>query len=358
MMHNLKKHFKRISFKEINGWDHDSHIEAYEALKRGIIFQYRHSPKSKKISSLLDKIHNSKNPKYFFEQNYIPYKFFDYDKITSLFTGYYEPYLEASHTRSEEYYIPLYAPPKNLIKCENIKIKSNMITGYTHLLQIDNKFIIPPTREMINNFTLEKTDVLAWLKDPIEAYFMHIQGSGKLIFTDGTSKRFTYAAKNGFPYTSIGKVLVSLGFIEEQEISMDAIKNWFKNNSNKMNDILNKNKSYIFFKQHVNENNDYHAIGQTGIELTPERSLAVDLSIYDINTPIWLETITPSKKISCIEKFQRLMIAQDTGSAIKGFIRGDIFFGSGYDAGQIAGKMKEKGNIIIFLLKDEVDFYG
>ena len=139
---------------------------------------------------------------------------------------------------------------------------------------------------------------------------------------------------------------------------MNTIKNWLKNNPNKVNDILNRNKSYIFFKQLVNENKDYHTIGQTGIELSSKRSLAVDLSIYDINTPIWLETKIPSKKLDSVEKFQRLMIGQDTGSAIKGFVRGDIFFGSGHEAGQIAGKMKEKGNIIIFLLKDEIGSYG
>ena len=358
MINNFNKHFKKISFREINGWDDDNHIEAYEALKKGIIFQYNNFPKSKKLHILLNKISNTENPKHFFEKNYIPFKSFNWDNKESLFTGYYEPHLKSSRVRSDEYYIPLYSMPKNLIKCENNEKKYNKISGYTHLLKIDKKFIIPPTREMINNYNLEETKVLAWLKDPIEAYFMHIQGSGKLIFTDGSSERFTYAAKNGFPYTSIGKVLVSLGYIDEEEISMNTIKSWLKNNPNKINDILNRNKSYIFFKQIVSENNNYHTIGQTGIELSSKRSLAIDLSIYDINTPIWLETKIPSQKIDSVEKFQRLMIGQDTGSAIKGFIRGDIFFGSGHKAGQIAGNMKEKGNIIIFLLKDEIRPYG
>jgi len=354
MIDNLKKHFKRISFKEINGWDQDNHIEAYEALKKGIVFQYGSSSKSENISKLLDKIYSSKNPKLFFEKNYIPYKFFNYDTENTLFTGYYEPCLEASHVKSEEYNIPLYATPKNLIKYDNIKYKDSNFTGYTHLLEIDKQLTIPPTREMINNCMLKKTKILAWLKDPIEIYFMHIQGSGKLIFRDGTTERYTYASKNGFPYTSIGKVLIALGYINKLDVSMNTIKNWLKNNPKKINDILNRNQSYIFFKKNINENHNSITIGQSGIELSPKRSIAVDLSIYDINTPIWLETKIPSQKKRSAEKFQRLMIGQDTGSAIKGFIRGDIFFGSGYEAGQIAGQMKEKGNIIIFLLKDEI----
>ena len=172
---------------------------------------------------------------------------------------------------------------------------------------------------------------------------MHIQGSGTLKFENGTERRFVFNSKNNYEYTSIGRYLTDNNYIKKTQISMGSIKKWM---SSSPDNLAKKyiNKSFIFFKEDLKDEVNVHPLGQLGIRLTPFRSLAVDMSIYNANTPIWLDTKIPIKDSKKFKRFQRLMFAQDKGSAIKGLHRGDIFFGNDENA----GNMKSQGDIIIF----------
>jgi membrane-bound lytic murein transglycosylase A len=311
---------QKISFDDIPKWSEDDHLAAFKALLNGEQKEYN----SQNITTMAQ-------AKSFFEQNYKPYKIKNVGNDKSLYTGYFEPKLKASATKTDTFRYPLYGIPMDL-------------DHYNYYLNL--------TRESLTKNIQDKLPILAWLDNKIDLYFMHIQGSGLLEFVDGTYKRYVYAGKNNFQYSSIGKYLTDNGIISSTLISMSKIKDWLREKEKNF-DIIYLNKSFIFFKEDVCDEDKNHPIGQLGIRLSPYRSLAVDMNIYELNTLIWLNTKTPAKNNNTFEEFNRLMVAQDQGSAIKGLLRGDIYFGSGLEAGKLAGNMKAKGNIIILKKKNE-----
>ena len=218
--------------------------------------------------------------------------------------------------------------------------------------EITKKSILKFTRKEILEGPILDLPILAWLSDPVDLYFMHIQGSGLLKFSDGSFNRYIYAGKNNHSYKSIGKHLIKTGHIKEEAISMLSIKEWMKSSKENLSATF-VNESFIFFKKDDYSEDNLSPKGQLDIRLTPRRSIAVDMNFYDLNMPIWLETIIPSRNNSKKENFRQLMICQDQGSAIKGIFRGDIFFGTGKESGNIAGSMLEKGSIIVFEINEQ-----
>jgi membrane-bound lytic murein transglycosylase A len=303
-----KKFIRKIEYSSIPNWTQDNHLEAFQALING----------DKSLEKL--NIRTIQQARYFFEVNYQPYQITNNLVSQNLFTGYFEPRLSASTRESEIYKYPLYGTPndKNLLDISRRDFEGSIKSG------------IP---------------ILAWLNDKIDLYFMHIQGSGVLKFLEGFSKRFVFESKNNFKYSSLGKRLIELGHIHESDISMTTIKDWLRSNKKNYESVY-INESFIFFKEDKIDLDNKYPIGQLGIRLTPLRSLAVDQSIFDTNTPIWLKTQIPITE-NKTTNFERLMIGQDQGSAIKGLTRGDIFFGND----EIAGNMKYPGNIIILVRK-------
>ena len=321
MIHKLNKNFiERINYDAIGGWKKDNHLEAYQALLKG-------------DSDNLDRdiLQTNLEARKFFENRYTPYRITNVDKLENLYTGYFEPTLKASITKDNYFQYPLYSYPES----ETSKQK---------ILKLTRKEI-----EESNNLELP---VLAWLSDPVDLYFMHIQGSGLLKFNNGTFKRYIFAGKNNHPYASIGKHLIENDLIKKDAISMLSICKWMRKNRQNLS-IRLINKSFIFFKEDVYNKDSLSPKGQLDIRLTPRRSIAVDMKLYDLNMPLWLDTIVPNKDNSEKENFRKLMICQDQGSAIKGIFRGDIFFGSGRESGNIAGSMLSKGNIIVFELNEQ-----
>ena len=303
------KQLQKVSFEDIKGWVHDNHLDAFTVLN-----------KSTKYDLLDQKMLNNNMARRYFEKNYQPYKVLRKQNEVSLYTGYYEPSLNASSVKTEEYLYPLYGSPKN---------KSE-------------KFVNLTRRELEEKIYWD-LPILAWLSDPVGLYFMHIQGSGSLKFENGTERRFVFSSKNNYEYTSIGRYLTDNNYIKKTRISMGSIKKWMISSPENLSKKY-INKSFIFFKEDLKDEGNPHPLGQIGIRLTPFRSLAVDMSIYNANTPIWLDTKIPIKDSEKSERLQRLMFAQDKGSAIKGLLRGDIFFGNDENA----GNMKSQGDIIIF----------
>ena len=192
---------------------------------------------------------------------------------------------------------------------------------------------------------------IAWIEDPVDAFFLHIQGSGRILFDDGSSKRIGYAGSNGHKYYAIGRKLIANGQIPKHEMSMQSIRKWLKENPSNAQDLINENPSYIFFKWNNELDTTLGPIGAQGVSLTEGRSLAIDRRYFTFGLPIWIETKLP--EVNSIEKkdISRLVVAQDTGGAIRGIVRGDLFIGSGNKAGLIAGRMKETGRYWVLLPK-------
>ena len=190
---------------------------------------------------------------------------------------------------------------------------------------------------------------LAWLASEVDAFFIHVQGSGRVRLPDGSVLRLAYAAKSGLPYTAIGGVLVGRGELDHDAMSMQAIRDWMQQNANRARQLMWENKSFVLFREVKPADTTLGPPGAQQVQLTPWRSLAIDRDIWAFGTPLWIETQLPSRAQNSDGALRRLMIAQDTGSAIKGTARGDIFFGHGEQAARLAGHLKGEGRMIALL---------
>ncbi|MBL6928768.1 MAG: MltA domain-containing protein [Rhodospirillales bacterium] len=245
-----------------------------------------------------------------------------------LFTGYYEAELTGAGKPSGRYRVPIYAPPADL---KAVKERSN------------GRY--KSRGEIVGGALQNKGLELMWVDDPVDAFFLHIQGSGRVAMTDGRVVRIGYAGDNGHKYVSIGRELIARGTIPREKLSMQSIRAWITNNPVRGDNLMAQNPRYIFFRELPGKEGP---IGAEGVALTPERSLAIDKKFVPLGVPLWLTTIDP---LNPNKAFNRLMVTQDTGSAIVGAVRGDIFFGFGDEAARRAGNMKAKGRYYLLLPK-------
>ncbi|MDI9818386.1 MULTISPECIES: murein transglycosylase A [unclassified Legionella] len=288
----------------------------------------------------------NKNAKKFFQKWFAPVEFYNGQSLKGLFTGYYMPLLHGSLTKTSKYNIPIYGTPSDLITIDlsqfDPSIKHRKLIG-----RLDGHKVVPYyTREEINKGAIKKkATVLAWIDNPVDRVFLEIQGSGIIQLTDGKQLYVGYAAENGAAYTSIAKVLIDKGIMTKHTASMQGIKRYLTEHPEEMEAVLNQNKSFVFFSI-LSQN---AALGTQGVALTPGYSLAVDLKWIPLGTPLWLNTTRPDKYHDDQKPFQRLMIAQDTGGAIRGVVRGDVFWGAGKKATFIAGHMKNEGHYWLLL---------
>lgn len=283
----------------------------------------------------------------FFEQNLTPVAITSLGSPLGKFTGYYEAMVRGSFTKHDEYDVPIYTLPDDLINVNlglfNPEWKGRNITG-----RVENGKLIPYyTRQQINEGELKSRGLEAmWVDSKIDRFFLEIQGSGRAVLDNGQVVRLLYAGKNGARYRTIGKVLLDKGYLSRKDVSMQAIRKWLKSNPDKAQQILNTNPSFVFFK--VSEKTDIY--GAENVALTPGRSLAVDKTYVPLGLPVWLDTQIPTlDNKNKTAPFQRLMIAQDTGGVIKTPIRGDIFWGFGGQAEFLAGHMNQEGRYWVFL---------
>lgn len=289
---------------------------------------------------------DSKQAGRFFESNFIPFVVNDPQKSEGLFTGYFEPEFDAAKSKSDAYPVPLYGRPDDLIAFSK---EQKQESGLAYGRLVDGKPQAYFTRKKIENGALEGQGLeLFWLGSYVDAFFMQIQGSGRLVFENGEKLRLTYAGKTGRPYTPIGAVLVKMGALEKSALSMQSIRTWLENNPGKAREVMWHNESFVFFRKHP----DSSAEGPVGAQLVPllaRTSLAVDRRYWAFGTPIWLDTTAPISVDGKTEKWRNLLVAQDTGSAIRGIARGDVFWGSGNKAGEIAGPMQAPARMIVLL---------
>lgn len=346
---SLAAEAKILSFADLKGWEEDRQAEALEAFRRSCQRIRKLAP-----SAALDRKNehsalygtagdwqpacnvalqmqgkDDKAARLFFEQWFLPVALFEKPDVKPLFTGYYEPELNGSLTRGGPYQTPVLAPPPGFVAA---RARGEM----------------GPSRAAIEAGALD-TDKLAlvWLDDPIDAFFLHVQGSGRVRLPDGKIERIGFAAKNGLPYTSIGKVLIERGALSRESVSMQSIRAWLSLNPDQARDVMQKNESYIFFKRLADMPADHGPLGAEGVPLTTARSLAVDREYHPMGTLLWLDSRYPQAGGS--GPLRRLMVAQDTGTAIRGIHRGDVFWGSGDEAARLAGHMNERGRLTALL---------
>lgn len=285
----------------------------------------------------------------FFETHFLPYKVASEGTSEGLFTGYYEPELKGSRTKYNQYIAPIYKRPSDLVMVEDLgifrkdrqELKGMRIAGRV----VDGNLRPYFTHAEIDKGALAGNE-LVWVEDPIDAFFVQIQGSGAIKLDTGETTRLTYAGTNGQPYTAIGKVLIERGELTRENVSMQSIRAWLKEHPTEAKTVMEENASFVFFTETKGEG----PLGAEGVALTPGRSLAVDPVYISYGTPVWLDITYPEPESS---RIQRLVIAQDKGGAIKGPIRGDVFWGTGVEAGELAGIMKSKGSYYILLPKSK-----
>lgn len=261
-------------------------------------------------------------------------------------TGYYQPLLKGSRKKSDQYLYPLYSQPKDLITVDlgdvYPELKYKRIRG-----KLEGQKVVPySTRAEIDAkpSPLAGTEIF-WMNDIIDVFFLHIQGSGVVQLENGEQVQVGYANQNGYAYQSIGSLLVERGELTLEKASMQGIKNWARKNLDKLQDLLNSNPSYVFFRElPVGLSGP---IGALGVPIKAERSVAIDPKFIPLGAPIFLSTTAPNST----KPIKRLMLAQDTGGAIKGGVRADFFWGAGDKAGAEAGAMKQQGQIWVLLPK-------
>lgn len=347
-----------VSFADLRGWENDNHKEALAAFHRSCIEIINEGKAFNRavmyggsredwLSLCLKK--PVKDARSFFETEFIPFLVKDPERPQGLFTGYYEPEAEGSLERSEIYHVPIYAKPPDLVTFDK-ETENAVGLKYGRVVNGENRPYL--TRREIEEGGLAGHDLeIVWLKDWADAFFIHIQGSGRIILTDGSALRLAYAAKSGQPYTAIGGRLVERGILNVKDMSMQAIRSWMKDNPQAARKLMWENHSFVFFQTVELADGKLGAPGAQHVQLTPHRSLAVDRRYWMFGTPVWLEANVPSGDQTAPVPFHHLMIAQDTGTAIKGLSRGDIYWGWGDKAAEAAGHMKNPGRMVVLLPK-------
>ena len=306
----------------------------------------------KKVCDLADDIKepSDENIKNYFKKYFNLYSATNMDgSDTGTITGYYQPILKGSKVKTSHYKVPLYTTPKDLITVDLSDVYPELKSKRLRGKLAGNKLIPYLSRAEIDGqgSPLAGNEIV-WVEDPVEAFFLEIQGSGIIQFDNGEAMQIGYADQNGYPFKAIGSTLVQKKEITMAEASMEGIKNWARKNITKLRDFLNMNASYVFFRKLPNDLPG--PIGALGVSIEAERSVAIDPKFIPLGAPIFLSTTQPNAS----EPLERLMVAQDTGGAIRGGVRADFYWGSGDEAGRKAGSMKQQGKIWTLLPRDYV----
>ena len=336
--------FRKAVFSELPGWRKTDAKKSLVAFKESCKSFLKQNPNKHVGSAFVDlqvkdwrpackaafSVNKTSNHaiKTFFEDWFVPVEFFDKRPVKGTFTGYYMPVLHGSLKKTNQFKVPLYDEPKG---------------GYKHHVY---------TRAEINQGALaHKAKVIAWIKSKIDRSFLEIEGSGVIQLPRGQKMVVSYSGENGAPYTSIAKVLMNKGVINKDNASMKHIRRYLEAHPNQIDPVLNKNKSFVFFSVlHKGA-----ALGSQGVALTPGYSLAIDRKWVPMGVPVWLNTTKPTADSEAEKPLQRLMVAQDTGGAIKGMVRGDVYWGAGETATTMSAKMKNKGHYWLLMPQNAME---
>lgn len=344
-----KAEFMPARFADLPGWGHDDLRAAWPAFmlscsKLGASADWK-EPCA--IAKTVDS--NSESAiRLFFESFFDPHQVIAPDgSNTGLITGYYEPLLRGARKKGGPYQTPLYKVPDDMVIIDLGSVYPELANKRVRG-KLKGKRVVPfPAREEIARNGLPGNELL-WVDDAVEAFFLEVQGSGRVQLSDGETVRVAYADQNGRPYQSIGRWLVQNGELTTEQATAQGIKAWIDGHPTRQQELFNANPSYVFFREEKLPDPKVGPKGTLNVPLTPQRSVAIDRSQLPLGAPIYLNTTLPGDDEMPL---QRLMLAQDTGGAIKGAIRLDFFFGFGAEAADYAGRMKQRGNIWVLLPK-------
>lgn len=337
------------AWEALPGWDQDDPAQAWDAFLTGC-GSLRAKPEWQRVCDAGAAVSNRAPEalRSFFEQNFRPWHVYNPDgSDTGTITGYYEPLLHGSRTPGSRYRYPLYGVPDDLLIVDlgelYPELKSMRLRG-----RLDGRRVVPYySRAQIEDGQAPTAGKeILWVDDPVELFFLEIQGSGRVAMDDGGTVRVGYADQNGQPYHSIGKLLVTRGELPLAKASMQGIRAWAQRNPDKLREILDYNTSYVFFREMPADAPG--PLGSLGVALTAQRSVAVDARFLPLGAPVYLDTTWPNTK----KPLQRLMMAQDTGGAIRGAVRADFFWGFGEEATTQAGRMNQRGSMWVLLPVD------
>ena len=334
------KNMQAVSFNDIDGFYRDDLNHALEIFKKDC----KKSKKNELFKDVCEKAEYETDGYKFFTINFQPYKLLDDDSLDEgMITGYYEPLLYGSLRKNNRYKYAVYKTPKDMMIVDFVsaypELKSYKLRG-----KLVGNMVVPyDSREEIERNPSKNLEVIAYVDDKVALFLLHVQGSGKILLDNGELINVGYAEQNGRKFKGIGTYMLNRGYITKDELSAQGMKKYLDKNPSKMDEVLNQNESYVFFKK-----SNQSATGALGSVLTAKRNIAVDRSVIPLGMPVFLSTKNPLDK----KPINQLMVAADVGGAIKGKIRADFFWGFGDTAFEYAGRMKEKGKMYILMPKE------
>ena len=342
-------------FDDLPGWAEDDHLAAFDTFRRSC-GPNAHAPEtgslgidSAALRALCRKaqelqIEDASAARDFFETHFVPVPV----EGKAFFTGYFEPEVPGSRQKTERFSTPLLKRPDDLVKLTPGTHPETLDPKLEWARRTKNGFAEHPDRAAIMDGALDGRGLeLVWLEDPVDAFFIHVQGSAKIRLPDGSAMRVGFAGKTGHPYSSVARMLVEAGEFAPEDLTADVLKAWLKAHPERARNLIAKNRSYIFFRELENLDPKLGPVGAAGVQLTAGRSIAVDKRFHTLGTPVYVAVDLPPEPGQQPMPYRRLMVAEDTGSAIVGPARGDIFVGSGEAAGLFAGRIRHRGDVFL-----------
>lgn len=339
-----------VAFSGMPGWDRDDLRDAWPAFLASCEVMVKRAAWKEPCTVAREVDSTNVNAiRTFFVAFFVPHQVFNPDGTDNgLVTGYYEPLLNGARKRGGVYQTPLYRAPDDLLTVDLGSVYPELKNMRLRGKLVGNKVVPYPARAELTQSSALAGSELVWVDNPIDAFFLQVQGSGRVQIADSKEiVRIAYADQNGHPYRSIGRYLVDKGELTMDQASAQGIKAWLAANPKRQQELLNANPGYVFFKEEKMVDPRKGPKGALGVPLTPQRSVAVDPNYIPLGAPVFLATTQPGSAVP----LQRMMVAQDTGGAIKNAVRADYFWGFGAEAGEKAGKMKQRGMLWVLLPK-------
>ncbi len=359
--------YEPVVWTDLDGWDNDDHAAAFAAFLASCHALDKRHGQDRELTAIpvaLKEICerarlaiplDEAGAKKFFEDNFRPVRIHRLGDATGFLTGYYEPIIDGSRVPTGVFTAPLYRRPPNLVVSGSRRLGKDAFPNKGVLVgrRVGRRKIVPYyTRAEIEDGALDGWHLeICYLHDQVDVLFAQIQGSARIRLEDGTILRVNYDSHNGWPYMPIGRILVDDKVMTKDQVSMQSIRAWMEANPDQAKEVRRQNKAYVFFRITALSTED-EAVGGEGVELMPGRSIAIDRALHAYGTPFFIEAALPIVNQKAETKFDRLVIAQDTGSAIVGPARADIYFGAGDEAARIAGRIKNAGEFIMLIPRE------
>ena len=358
--------YEPVSWAALDGWAGDDHAAAFAAFLAGCRALNGDGQPGREAALITDALKAvcaravaavplaQAGAREFFEHNFQPLRISRLGESDGFLTGYYEPIIEGSRVPTREFTAPLYRRPPNLVVSGRRKLGDVFPSkGVKVGRRVGRRKIVPYyDRGEIEDGALDGWRLeICWLRSPLDVLFAQIEGSARIRLEDGSILRVNYDSHNGWSYTPVGRVLVDRKILTKDEVSMQRIRDWMEANADAAKEVRRQNRSYVFFRITDLATED-EAIGAQGVPLVPGRSIAIDRALHAYGTPFFIAAELPIANKKAGTKFRRLMLAQDTGSAIVGPARADIYFGAGDEAARIAGRIKNPGQFVMLIPRE------